>query len=91
MEKSHSFLPPPNSAAPLGNLVYDETMLLPSPRSQSVRPDLAKFRHFGTILKVFGKLMRVYLVFGKSFKLTLAKMLCCWASFHCCRWPHTLK
>ena len=26
-----------------------------------VWPDLAKFRHFGTILKVLGKFMKVYL------------------------------
>ena len=30
-----------------------------------VWPDLAKFRHFGTILKVLGKFLRVCLVFGK--------------------------
>ena len=31
----------------------------------SVQPDLAKFRHFGTILKALGKFLMVYLVFGK--------------------------
>ena len=31
----------------------------------AVWPDLAKFRHFGTFLKVLGKFLRVYLVFGE--------------------------
>ena len=30
-----------------------------------VWPDLAKFRHFGKILQVFGKLLTVYFLFGK--------------------------
>ena len=38
-----------------------------------------------------GQFLRVYLVFGQNMNLTLAKMLCHGASFHCCRWPHTLK
>ena len=29
-------------------------------------PDLAKFRHFGIILKVFGNYVRPYLVLGKN-------------------------
>ena len=32
-------------------------------------PDLAKFRHLGKILKVFGHFSKVYLVFGKMFIL----------------------
>ena len=44
------------------NTYYDKTVL---PMSQSVWPDLAKFRHFGTILKVLGKILRDYLIFGK--------------------------
>ena len=35
----------------------------------SVWPDMAKFRHFGKIFKVLGKILRVYLVFGKILKL----------------------
>ena len=42
-------------------------------------PDLAKFRHFGNMLKVFGNCLRVYLAFGKIF--------CFLADFHCCKWP----
>ena len=33
--------------------------------STEVWSDLAKFYHFGTILKVLGKFLKVYLVFGK--------------------------
>ena len=33
--------------------------------SWSVRPDLAKFHHFGKNLKIFGIIFKVYLVFGK--------------------------
>ena len=33
----------------------------------SVWPDLAKFCHFGTILKILGKILRVYFVFYKMF------------------------
>ena len=32
-------------------------------------PDLAKFRHFGIILKVFGNFSKVNLVFGKIWGL----------------------
>ena len=34
-------------------------------------PDLAKFRHFGKILKIFGDSPRVWLVFGKLLNLLL--------------------
>ena len=34
-----------------------------------VLPDLAKFRHFGKNVKVFGNFSKVYLVFGKLLKL----------------------
>ena len=46
-----------------------------------VWPDLAKFRRFVTILKVLGKFLRVYLVFGNKFDPTVAKMLRYRASF----------
>ena len=41
---------------------------------------------FGSILKFLGKILRVYLVFGK-----MAKLSYYWASFHCGRWPNILK
>ena len=37
-------------------------------------PDLAKFYQFGNILKVFGRLLRVYLLFGKDLKLPWEKI-----------------
>ena len=40
-----------------------------------VWPDLAKFRHFGTILKVLGKFLQVYLVFSKMWIFLWQKML----------------
>ena len=40
----------------------------------SVWPDLATFRHFGTILKVLGKYLKVYLVLGNV--LLLFKQKC---------------
>ena len=42
-----------------------------SPRP--VWPDLAKFRHFGTILKVLGAFLMAQLVFGKILMLLLLK------------------
>ena len=41
----------------------------------TVWPGLAKFRHFGTILKVLGKFLRVNLVFGKMLILLSPKLL----------------
>ena len=38
-------------------------------------PDLAKFRHFGNILKVLGDYMKVYLVLSKNLNLL-------WATFY---------
>ena len=32
---------------------------------QTMCPDLAKFRHYGKILTVFGKILIVYFLFGK--------------------------
>ena len=52
-----------------------------------VWPDLTKFRHFGTILKVLGKLLKLYLVFGKILILLWQK-ICYWASFYSCRCPN---
>ena len=36
---------------------------------QSVGPDLAKFCHFGKSLQVFGKILTVYVLFGKMLSL----------------------
>ena len=36
--------------------------------------DLAKFHHFGNILLIFVKWLRVYSVFGQNFEPTLAKL-----------------
>ena len=36
-------------------------------------PDLAKFRHFGNILWIFVKWLRIYSVFGKNFNLLWQK------------------
>ena len=38
-------------------------------------PDLAKFRHFGKILQVFGKFLMVYFLFGKIYNLLF--QICC--------------
>ena len=38
-------------------------------KSPSVWPDLAKFRHFGNILQVFGNFLTVYFLFGKMLSL----------------------
>ena len=42
---------------------------------QSMWPDLAKFRHFGNILKVFGDYVRAFLVLGKNLNLL-------WSTFY---------
>ena len=41
-----------------------------------------------TILKVLGKFLRVYLVFGKVLILLWQK---CFTIEYCCRWPNTFK
>ena len=43
--------------------------------SYPVWPDLAKFRHFGNILKVLGNYVRAYLVLGKNLNLR-------WSTFY---------
>ena len=52
----------------------------------AVWPDLAKFRHLGKILTVFGNFLIAYLVFRKLFNL-LWYIFCYWAILHCCTWP----
>ena len=44
-------------------------VLYPTAVSRSVWPDLAKFRHFGIMLKNFGHFERVHFVFGKIWNL----------------------
>ena len=41
----------------------------PASLLQPMWPDLAKFRHFGKIFKVFGNFSRLYLLFGKILSL----------------------
>ena len=61
-------------------------------------------RYLGSSVTRFGEILPLWYNFKsleqifeglfdicQKYKLTLAKMLCYWASFHCCRWPHTLK
>ena len=43
------------------------------PTEAAVWPDLAKFRHFGTIMKELGNFLRVFLVFGKMLSLLWQK------------------
>ena len=45
---------------------YDDTV---GHHNRSLLPDLAKFRNFGKILKVFGNLKKFYIVFGKILNL----------------------
>ena len=47
-------------------LDFQQTRKLAYIRRCAVWPDLAKFRHFGKKLKLFGKHFTVYLVFGKN-------------------------
>ena len=54
---------------------------------EAVWPDLAKFRHFGKMTQIF-KWLRDYLA---KFGPTLAKLLCFWTAFQCCKWPNIEK
>ena len=45
--------------------------------------------HFGKILKVFGNVLRVYLVF--EILLNLPNLVCHWAKFHHCKWLNIEK
>ena len=42
---------------------------LNKPLAVTVWPDLAKFRHFGTRLQVFGNCLTVYFLFGEMLSL----------------------
>ena len=44
--------------------------------SIAVWPDLAKFRHFSKILKVFGQLLKASFTIWQNFEPTLANILC---------------
>ena len=46
---------------------------------------LPLWHNFKSLGQIFEGLFSIW----QSFNLTLAKMLCYWASFHRCRWPHT--
>ena len=49
--------------------------------SRAVWPDLAKFRHFGNILKVSRDYLRAYLVFGKKLSLLWPIFYVIWQFF----------
>ena len=49
---------------------------------------LAKFRHFGKILKVFGQLLKALFTIWQNFEPTLANILCYWANLHPYKWPN---
>ena len=48
--------------------------------SIAVWPDLAKFRHFSKMLRVFGQLLKALFTFWQKIEPTLAIILCYWAS-----------
>ena len=58
---------------------------------RAVRPDLAKFRHFGKNLQAFGKFLTVYLLFGKI--LSLLRQICdiIGLIFIVVKWPNIEK
>ena len=47
-----------------------------------MRPDLAKFRYFGNILKVLGNYVRAYLVLGKNLNLLWSTFYATYANFN---------
>ena len=54
--------------------------------SQPVWRDLAKFCHFGKILKFFWQFLKSLVLHLANFEPTLA-FLCYWANFHRGKWP----
>ena len=54
----------------------------------SVRPDLAKFRHFKKIFKALDNIWSVFYCLAKIFVLSLANVIGSWANFHCCKGPN---
>ena len=58
---------------------------------EAVWPNLAKFCHFGKILNILGKIVRLNLVFGEFLILFWQKYDVIVASFHSCRCPNILK
>ena len=53
---------------------------------EAVWPDLAKFRHFGKILKVFGQFLVGTFSILQTFEPTWVIFMLR-ANFHCCKWP----
>ena len=51
-------------------------------------PELAKFCHFGQILKVLDNFSRVYFNFFPNFDPTLGIFCGCWAYFRYIKWPN---
>ena len=54
-------------------------------------PDLAKFRHFGKILKVFGKHLKALFTIWQNFEPTLANILCYATNLYPYKWPNIEK
>ena len=60
--------------------------------SRPVGTDLAKVCHFGKkLIKVLGKIMRIYLVLVKILNLPTLAMLCHWVNFLGCRRPNIVE
>ena len=55
---------------------------------KAVWPDFAKFHDFGEISKVFGQLLKAFIITWKNLEPTLANVLCCWAYLHSYKWPN---
>ena len=53
--------------------------------------DLAKFRHFGKILRVFGQLLKALFSIWQNLEPTLANILCFWVNFHPYKGPNIEK
>ena len=64
--------------------------VLPSLTEWAVWPDLAKLRHFSTIIKGLAKFFEALFSIWHNFNPTLAKN-CYWASFYCYRCPSNFK
>ena len=58
---------------------------------RAVWPDLAKFRHFGKILKVFGQLLKALFTIWQNFVPSLTKILCYWEKLPPYKWSNIEK
>ena len=53
----------------------------------TVWPHLAKFRHFCTVIKVWGQFLVRFISSRQPF-YRLGQFLCYWGKFHCWKWPY---